>query len=117
VLRRPGLLAIRLDDRVVLRPIDQPVSQSALCVFNIRITDAEREIVTAPVVLHEDVELTFGSRAVALTHFVGDGTKPEADAVRANQSFVGVEFEFAFAFIDDDVRLFDNLTLPRMNTD
>ena len=40
----------------------------------------------------------------------------EADAVRSNQSFVGVKLEFAFALVDDNAGLFDRLTLPRMNT-
>src|SRR6185369_4946781 len=50
VLRRRDLLPLRFDDRVMLRLRDQPVAQPARGIFDVGITHAERQVVSALVV-------------------------------------------------------------------
>src|SRR6185369_1858669 len=88
VLRWPGLLSIGFHNRVMLRFRDQAIAQTARGVLDIRITHTEREIVCALVVLHEYVEVAFGSCAITFAHLVCNRTEAEPDAIRAQQSFI-----------------------------
>ena len=59
-----------LDDRVVLRPGDQTVSQSSPGMGGVGITDTQGKIEGAPVVPGEDIEVALRRAPVALPNLV-----------------------------------------------
>ena len=92
-------------DCVVLRARDEFIAQAAFRVLNVGITNSEREIESALVVLGEHVKLPFGRGAVALAHFVRNRIESESDFVGANQFVVGIEFQAPLTLADDDARI------------
>src|SRR5713226_5673127 len=85
ILRRAFLCPQRAHDRFVLCFGYQSISQTALGVRSVWITEAKRKIEGALVILREDVEVTFRSPSISLPHFVADRTQTQADAISPHQ--------------------------------
>ena len=92
------------DDCIVLRLCDETIAQAAFRSLFVGITQTEREVELAAVVLHADVEVAFGRAPVALTFLVVGRVETERDCVGANDAPIGIEFESARAFADQDAR-------------
>lgn len=82
VLRRCSLFRKRRNDFIVLGLRYQPVAETSLGVFPVRITQTKRQVVLAPRVLEANIELAFGRAAVTRSHFVFNRAKPERNAIR-----------------------------------
>src|SRR5882672_2994435 len=85
VLRRASLCLQRAQDRVILCFRDQSITQTALGMCRIWVTNTKRKIKRALVIFSEDIEVAFRCAPIALPHLVAHRARAQTDAIRSHQ--------------------------------
>src|SRR5262249_46861780 len=102
ILGRSGFPVYGRDDAVALSPGDQPVSQTPFRIWDVGVTEFQRDVEPAFGILETDVEVPFRSAHVPGSYLVLDRIQSECHAVCPNDLTTRVEAQLPFALYDED---------------